>query len=151
MLDTSKAQVQLLCQQAKDRAGASLAWHAIDCGVIGLYSAESLKEKGWEGVEQERWKTMLAAREAVYEVQLENYWSTCTHGPSGRERRPIVEAEVLAEFNPEMPAPGEKANRHKRTSHFSRLATAARKKQKKQQKAGDRSSSTGIPARKNRM
>ena len=118
---------------------------------VERYTEESLREKGWDKKERERWQVVLVAREECYGKVVQNLLSTCTHTATGRERRPIQTGATLLQFNPVVPEPGSKKVRGRRESSLGRKATLARKRAKKALRDGDKSSNTGYKKSTNRM
>jgi hypothetical protein len=134
-LDTNKAQLKLLCQQALDNAGR--------------YTQEEMQKEGFGKKEAERWKARLAAKEAVYKKRFNNLQSTCNETATGRERGPVEMAASLARNNPVLPLPGTKVAK-KRESTFNKDNHQRRKKQAKALRKGDKSSNTGYNVKRAR-
>ena len=135
-LDTNKNQVQLLCLQSLKRARS--------------YSEEEMHKHGWSKQQRTEWNQRQDHREAAYKKQYENLVSTCWHTASGRKRGDIVSVFELAKCNPIVLKPGQIVAKN-RMSCLSRKQATARKKVVKNLEKGDKSCSTGIPARGNRM
>jgi len=119
---------------------------------VGKYTDEALKAKGWDKVEAEKWAARLAQREAGYEKRYKNLASTCMKTATGRDRKvvPTVAALLALNIMPSIPMPCERVAK-KRENSCGAAATAKRQKQAKQLARGDKSCSTGIPARGNIM
>ena len=50
-----------------------------NCVHVERYTEESLREKGWDKKERERWQVVLAAREESNGKVVQNLLLTCTH------------------------------------------------------------------------
>jgi hypothetical protein len=149
-LDTNKAQVTLLCEQALERASEASTPPSLSHLTIELYTREAIRAEGWSVKQKKEWAAKQAHREAAYQQRYQNLVSTAWHTATGRQRGPIPTVFVLAQSNPSLPDPGVKIAKN-RMSSMSRKQAMARKKNNKRVRQGDASSNTGIPARGNRM
>ena len=143
-LDTSKAQVQLLCEQAKERAGMCNCSSHDSHATVVTYTAEALKGMGWDKLEKDRWHCRLQAREAAYETRYQNLASTCNVTVTGRDRKRVATlAELQAlDIMPTIAAAGTKEKK-KRKSSCGKEAAGDRVKRARALASGMAGSNTG--------